>query len=188
MTPAPHYRPAARLNLLIAGMIAVLSTAASADNGWQTPRIQGYGKVKPVAGAQLQPAADRQHRIVKDVVRAAPEAGQVNEGLDRVARLVNLYALAGVPADNLDLVAVIHGKATTGVLDDAAYEAEFGITNPSTPLIQALVDAGVRLYVCSQALAHHGIDPEAVNDQVTIVAGALPALAIFQQRGYAFLP
>lgn len=83
---------------------------AGAPDGWRNPVIQNYGKVKPVPEARIQPSPDRRYKIVMNITKGASQPGRVAGGLIRVARLVNLYALAGVPRDHLDLVAVLSGK------------------------------------------------------------------------------
>jgi len=112
----------------------------------------------------------------------------VARGLEGVARLANLYAVAGVPAKHLHIVAVVHGKATPAVLDDAHYRAKFGMDNPNTPLLQALSKTGVKVVVCGQALAHQGFQATSVNSHVPVVLGALAALAKYQREGYVLLP
>lgn len=169
-------------------LVFTLTPAGAASPSWQYPVIENYGKVQAVLQADMAPSPDRDYRVLMDLTKGAEKSGKVGDGLVHAARLVNLYALAGVPRDNLDLVAVIHGKATRGVLNDAQYKSEFGIKNPNTPLIDALTQAGVEVVVCGQALAHHGFSPESVNPNVSVALGAMTALEQYQHDGYVLLP
>jgi Uncharacterized conserved protein len=54
-------------------------------------------------------------------------------------------------------------------------------------LLDRLAEQGVRFYVCGQALAEHGLGPEAGHPQVGIALSAMTAVADCQLRGYALL-
>lgn len=83
--------------------------ATSAESAWQNPVIQGYGKVHPMPEAAVQPSPDREYKILFDVTKAAKAPEQVNPGLEHIARLINIFALAKVPPEKLKIVAVLHG-------------------------------------------------------------------------------
>ncbi|WPL24524.1 DsrE family protein [Thiorhodovibrio frisius] len=46
--------------------------------------------------------------------------------------------------------------ACRAVLKDQAYKARFGSVNPNVELLGKLKDAGVKLYVCGQAIVDSG--------------------------------
>lgn len=181
-------RLSARLFMAIT-MVAISTIGYAGEaGGWQRPVIEQYGKVKPIPEARIKPSPGRKYQIVMNITKGASQPDKVASGLVRAARLVNLYALAGVPRNHLDLVAVISGKATASVLKDEQYQAMFGTGNPNTQLIQALAEAGVELYVCGQALAHQGIPAESVMPGVALAWSAMTALERFQHHGYVLLP
>ena len=102
---------------------------------------------------------------------------------------MNLLAADGVRPVSGGVVAVMHGKATSIVMDASAYRARHnGAANPSLELIDQLKMAGVSFRVCSQALAAASIAPEAVDKRVKIDVAALTTLANLQLRGYALIP
>ena len=102
---------------------------------------------------------------------------------------MNLLAADGVRPVSGDVVAVMHGKATPIVMDDAAYRTRHnGAANPNLELIDQLKKAGVSVRVCSQALAAASIAPEAVDKRVKIDVAALTTLANLQLRGHALIP
>jgi intracellular sulfur oxidation DsrE/DsrF family protein len=155
---------------------------------WQNPVIQGYGKVHPMPEAAVQPNPDREYKILFDVTKASGTPGQVNPGLEHVARLINLFALAKVPPGKLKIVAVLHGPATAVALDDRHHREKYQIDNPNGKLIDALKRTGVVVYVCGQALAHKGFEPAWVNRDVIVALAALTVLSVYQLDGYALIP
>lgn len=176
------------LEFLIAGAGALLlASPAVAAVGWQNPAIEEYGEVRdfPQAGARPDPA-DR-YRIVVDVTEGAKTPDMTGSGLEHVARLANLYALAGVPPERMQIVAVVHSDATATVLDDEHYRQKFGVANPNSSLLSALRTSGIEVVVCGQALASHQFEPAWVADEVEVVLAAMTALVKYQKKGYVLL-
>ncbi len=155
---------------------------------WLAPVITEYGKVQayPDAAAQLNPA--RTYKVVFDVTNAAKDEEGVVPGLTGAARFINLAALAEVPAENLELVAVLHGPATAAALDDDAYQKRYQRKNPNRELISALSEAGVQVMVCGQALSHKHFATTEVSSDITIAVAALTVLAQYQNDGFALIP
>jgi len=161
---------------------------ASAEPIWQNPIIQGYGKVHPTPEVEVQSSPDREYKILFDVTKAARTPDQVNPGLEHVARLINLFALAKIPSEKLKIVAVLHRPATAVVLDDRCYREKYQFDNPDRKPIDALKRAGVLVYVCGQALAHKGFELTWVNRDVSVALAALTVLSVYQLDGYALIP
>jgi len=174
------------LTLLLSALPALATQPAADDGYWQTPAIQGYGRVHPRPDAAEQPSPDQTYKVVFNITKGADDPSQPNPGLDHVARAVNVFASAGVPADKLDFVAVIHGPATASVLNADAYESQTKTANPNIELIGRLRRAGVKIEVCGQALSDHDYKDDWVNPDVIITLSALSDLAIYGNRGYAF--
>jgi intracellular sulfur oxidation DsrE/DsrF family protein len=152
------------------------------------PAIEGLGGIYPFAGAGEQPEKGRPYQVLFSISKPAPAPGQLNPGLERVARLVNLLAQGGVTVSPGEIVAIVHDKATPIVLNDAAYRAMNGIGNPNLALIKALLDAGLQVHVCSQALAAHSLAPEKVERGVQIDVAAILTIPNFARRGFALIP
>lgn len=174
---------------LFALMIALLPTAAlpAVEAGmWHAPRIKDYGIVYQQDGAAVPLAPERSYKLLFDV-RTAGNSHLV-PGLERVARFLNLAALENVPVENLDLAVIISGPATREVLDAEEYRRRVGRDNPNLDLLRALRDAGVRILVCSQALAHAAYSAEAVAAPVEIAVAAITVQAEFQLDGYLLMP
>ena len=151
-----------------------------------TPTVEGFGAILPRPNAIEQPRSGA--KVVFDATAdAKPDA--INKGLDRVARLLNLYGSNNMPASDVKVAIVFHGEATKSILSDAAYEQRFGQTaNPNLPLIRKLQDAGVEVMVCGQALNYKGFPDAEVADGIPIAASALTVLMNKQADGHAYIP
>ncbi|MCF8033582.1 MAG: DsrE family protein [Desulfarculaceae bacterium] len=177
--------------LLIAAcacLVLLAPGAVKAERPWEHPVIKAAGEVVSLPKAEVQPDSAISYKIVFDITKGKAAKGKLIPGLAKVARLINVFASAGVKPGKLALVLVIHGPATEAALAPAAYEKKHGFANPSLALIDQLKQVGVKLYVCGQGLKEHGIAHRDVNPQIEIALSALTVLPTYQLRGYAFLP
>ena len=177
--------------------ISLILTAALAAGGDQGqpptdkaglvyPLIPGHGGVVPLPRAAEQPR--KAAKAVFDVTADA-KPGEVNRGLEQVARLLNLYGAAGLKAEDVKIAAVFHGEADKAVLTDAAYLARFKIAaNPNLPLIRDLKMAGVEVFVCGQSLHELGFQTEEAAEEVPVADSAMLVLVNKQADGYAYIP
>lgn len=163
------------------------ATQTLAGDMSRTPLITGYGKIHDAPDAAFQPDSRLHYKLVFKVSEAASNAADINPGLNEVARVINLYGRSGVPADQLDAVVAVNGGATPAMLDEQHYRKLFGAANPNLQLIKALNDAGVKVTLCSQALAWHHYDPRWVASPVIRTPSALTTLTTLQNQGYALL-
>lgn len=180
-----HRTPAMRAPLVLIAAAALSLPVALHAQQWEFPVIKGYGGVVPIPDAAVQPRKDLEYKVVFDVTAGTQKPDEVNPGLDRIARFINVYASAGIPPRRLKLVAVLTGPATPAVLDDAHYRARFGVANPNLDLIDQLTKAGVKLFVCGQALAGMRIDVASVNPNVSRALSALTVVPTYELEGYA---
>jgi intracellular sulfur oxidation DsrE/DsrF family protein len=172
------------LSLLTTALFVPLSLAAGPELVY--PRIKRYGGVVPLPKAAQKPR--RGTKVVLDIT-ADPRLDAVIPGLERAARLLNLYAAAGVPEDGIKVALVLHGEATKAALNDRAYASRFLTkTNPNLPLIRELKKAGVEVYVCGQALHSKGFPMNEVVREVPVALAALTVVINKQAEGYAYVP
>lgn len=165
------------------GTLSAQDKSIKTDSKLVFPIISKYGGIVARPGAAEQPRAGA--KVIFDVTTDS-KPGDVNKGLERAARLLNLYGAAGMRAADVKIVIVLHGEATKSVLNDAAYNMRSGVEqNPNLPLIRALQAAGVDLFVCGQALHNKGIPDAEVADEVQIAAAALTVVINKQMDGYA---
>ena len=163
--------------LLPLAACVVFATAAAAQTRLH-PLVPDYGWVVDVPEAALAPAADRAHRIAFDLATADTLDG-VNRGLWYLARLRNLLALAGVPADSVAIAGVLHGGAT-------ALASAKTVRPADRALMRALRAAGVTFYVCGQSAASAGIAvPGDLHGDVTPALSAMTTFVELDRRGYA---
>lgn len=176
------------LAILLAAVLTSFTAMAmvKAEKQSAPPTIAGHGKVTPMPDAVAQPRDGA--KILVDVTVGGPRE-EINPGLEKLARFVNIYASAGKSPAHANIVAVLHGDATQLALDDAAYGEAFSTkTNPNVELMRDLQAAGVEFLVCGQALTLKGFQPEQTHDQVTVAVSGLTALVNYQQDGYSYVP
>ncbi len=150
------------------------------------PVIDDFGPVFAVPDADFAPT-DLQYKLVFDVAEGSSEPSQVNRRIVTLARFLNMHAQAGVPRANMELALVLHGTAGKDALDNAAFKARFGVDNPNLPLIQALADAGVDIYLCGQTAYSRGLPKDELAGPVQLALSAMTALAALQAEGYGLI-
>ena len=175
---------------LVVACAVLLSVTLSFGATWagelEYPIIAGFGGVARVSRAVEPPQSGA--KIVFDVT-ASNEPDAVGKGLDRAARLLNLYGLYGMSAADVEIVVVLHGESTRCALSDQAYHSRFGTPgNPSLPLIKQLQAAGVKVFVCGQALHYKQFPETEVAEEVPIASAAMTVLIERQRSGFAYLP
>ncbi|QAU24845.1 sulfur reduction protein DsrE [Dyella sp. M7H15-1] len=176
-----------RSNLLLPCIVGLLASgAATAQNAPQI--ITAAGAYHPLPQAAYQPDRNATYKVVFSLTKASDKPDQINPGIERVARTVNLYTVAGVPLDHLKFVAVAYGPATSLVLDDEHYRAQFGTANPNLAVISQLRKAGIDVAVCGQAMAEHHYANEWAFKDVTLSLSALTTITELEQKGYALMP
>lgn len=148
------------------------------------PLIRSGGAVFSVPNPDFATPVDHTYRVVFDVAAGSQGEGEITTGFNSVARFMNMHAQAGVPADNLDLVLVVHGTAAKDLLRDDAYRERLGHDNPNTPLLTELLDAGVRVILCGQSAMGRGIPRDGLMSGVEMALSAMTAHQVLQARGY----
>lgn len=180
-------RSAGRLLIGIA-LVLMLSSAATAQN-WVYPVIKNYGPALSLPNAAVQPDTSLEYKILFDIGSEKTEgADAYNFQLAHVARLINIFATAGVMPDRMKLVAVVHSSATPIVLTNEQYKSTYNKDNPNLKLISELKKAGVILYVCGQSLGDFQYKHEWVNPDITIALSAQVVIPTYELKGYAYMP
>lgn len=170
-------------------LLLVMAASASAQSDaprWQTPAVDGVGPSVHFPDAAVPPDTSLDYRVLVDATEAG-EDGAPPKGLRQLARLLNSFALYGTNPAEMEVVAVLHGRATVAALSPEGYASHIGGDNPSLGLIRRLRELGVEVYVCGNALTGHGYTPEEVAADVTLATSALAVLTTYQLRGYALL-
>ncbi len=148
--------------------------------------IPEYGRIADVDN-EFPIAEGTEFQVVFDLADAG-EPGDVNRGLESLARFINMHVDAGVPAEKIHLAVVIHGGAVHDVTNDAHYEPLKEAPNANAALVAALVEHDVRIYVCGQSAAYNDVTNDDLLPGVTMALSAMTAHAQLQQEGYALNP
>ncbi|WP_312055052.1 DsrE family protein [Pantoea brenneri] len=154
---------------------------------WSTPAIEGYGKIHYEADAAFKPVAGLSNKIVFQITRSDGAMTAPNLGLERVARVVNLYIASGIPADQLKFVVSVTGDATPAMLDNGHFRQFYGIDNPNLQLIDELNKSGVKVSVCDQSVAFHHYPNSWIDKSVVHALSSPTTVSTLQNQGYAWL-
>jgi intracellular sulfur oxidation DsrE/DsrF family protein len=173
------------LSALLAGC-ALVPALALGDTALPPPLIPGYGEVTPVenAGERPDPAVD--YKVVLNATKGGGDDAPV-PFLDKAAKVANLLAQSGVPAEHRHIVVIVQAAATGAVLNEAGLKARGRTRNPNADLIAKLNTAGVSVRVCGQALAGAKIARSEVLPGVQVDLSALTTVSALQLKGYALL-
>ncbi|SDJ71240.1 DsrE family protein [Microbulbifer yueqingensis] len=159
---------------------------AAAEPPTRGPVIEEYGPVFPVE--QTDPLTGTESfKISFDMVDMG-KPDKVNGKIESLARFLNMHARAGVKPGNIRLALVSHGNSGFSLLNDEQYRAKYGRANPNTPLINELLKHQVRIIICGQSAAHHGIANDHLHPGVEVALSAMTAHALLQQQGYTLNP
>ena len=179
--------------LLLAAPLTVLYAQPSTG-----PVIKTGGAVFDVPNPTFQTPRDHDYNVVFEVSRGVemPAAGlptpsvalAPNEQLNTMARFLNMHARAGVPRERVKLAAVVHGTAGKDLLDNETFRARYGTDNPSGPLIQELLNAGVRIILCGQTSMGRDVPRDKLIPGVQLALSAMTAISVLQAEGYQLNP
>lgn len=172
--------------LILLALLFASPAIAGPDAFHPGPAIPDYGRIADVDN-EFPIAEGTAFHVAFDLADAA-EPGEVNRGLESLARFINMHVAAGVPAENIRLAVVIHGGAVHDVTNDAHYEPLKEAPNANAALVATLVEHGVRIYVCGQSAAYNDVTNGDLLPGVTMALSAMTAHAQLQQEGYTLNP
>ncbi|MCK9402843.1 MAG: DsrE family protein [Chitinophagaceae bacterium] len=175
------------MNKMILAVLLSISAMVVTAQTKVNPVIKNFGTVTEVPFSVENPVTGLGYKIVVEVSADNTKPAVVHDFFDKVAAVVNLHALGGVPAKKLQVVMVIHGPAAQFVLTNEGYQKKFGTDNPNIPLFKELVEAGVKIFVCGQSLNKRNVPIEGVTPEVKPALSAITTLTTYQLKGYAFL-
>jgi intracellular sulfur oxidation DsrE/DsrF family protein len=135
---------------------------------------------------EAEPIVDKRmkYKVLYEISKGADKPDSVNATLDKLARLVNLHLSAGIPKENLDVVAIVHFLGTPLILSDDAYKKKYGVPNPNTALINELTANGVKIYICGQSLYMRKMENETRNPNIKVTLSAMVLMTTLQSKGY----
>lgn len=157
------------------------------DGFWSTPAVDGYGKIHYESDAAFKPVVGLSNKVVFQITKSEGDIKRPNLGLERVARVMNLYIASGVPADQLHFVVSVTGDATPAMLDNAHFQQFYKADNPNLALIGELNKLGVKVSVCDQSVAFHHFPKEWIDQSVIHALSSPTTVSTLENQGYAFL-
>lgn len=178
----------AALLLLCCAAVAVAFRPSGPDPRLAFPRIHGAGGVLPVDPSAEVPSVTAVHKVLVDVDNDASSRRGINARLNTAAKILNLYAMAGVPANKVHMVILFYGEGVNLALSDEAYREKYHRSNPNTALLTQLRHADVKMVACGQALGHQSFTLADVHPGVKLALSALTAREELQAAGYGSVP
>ena len=172
------------LFFILLGLFSIKITAQDV----QYPAVKNGGGIYPVPEAENIGEWKQPYKIVTEISAGMDKRDSLNSGLERMARLVNLYRHAGVSKENIDIYIMIHFTATPIILSDEAHKKKYGVPNPNTALINEMAQNRVKFYVCGQSIYRRKLDKEPRNPNIKVVLSAMYGITTLQMKGYAFMP
>ncbi len=173
-------------SFVCAAVLLASEASAQMDKFHKGPLIEAFGPVATIDSREPIPK-NAEFKVSFDIVDQA-EAGTLNRSLVSGARFLNMHAEAGVPPDHMSLAFVIHGKAVHDVTNDAHYGKVTGASNANLALIKELTAHGVKIEVCGQSAAYHGVSVDDLAPGVSMSLSAMTSHALLQQDGYTLNP
>jgi intracellular sulfur oxidation DsrE/DsrF family protein len=171
-------------------LVLVTAIGLSVDSYCQSrvyPLIRDFGGIFAIQNPEEKPDPSLTYNIVIEVEKESDRPDTLNWALNNVARLLNLHAIGGVPAKNVNVVLAIHGGATYTTMDNETYRKWYKKDNPNLKLYRQLKEAGVKIFVCGQSLVARGVDRNHLVPEVRTSVSMLTVMTTYQMRGYAVL-
>lgn len=166
-------------SMLLPVILALLPAVTTADMSSFTtgPVFEEYG---PVADVDVTLPFPRDAMLKHSFdVSARADEGQLNRSLVSAARFINMHARAGIDPERIEVAIVVHGKATLDVSERGAGNAG---------LVAALIDHGVKIYVCGQSAAYYDVATDDLLPGVEMALSAMTMHALLQQQGFTLNP
>lgn len=170
--------------LVLGGMLSGTLLGQQKADG---PAIYGFGPVWEVPDATYPTDTTATFRAVIDVMNSPEDPAAVNPWMETAVRFLNMHMRAGVPAAQLEVVLVVHNKATPGLLKTEIYREQFGVDNPNAPLLTALMEAGGRVILCGQSSYSRGVPLSKTIEGVELSLSAMTALIQLQDKGFRLI-
>jgi intracellular sulfur oxidation DsrE/DsrF family protein len=148
------------------------------------PVVKDYGPVFDVPAGSFNLDPDQHYKVVMDIGKGPEDPAELNRSIESAARFLNMHARNGIPSQNLELAAVLHGSGARAALTSQAHTRHFDVPNGSQGLIEALGEAGVKIYICGQTAAYYGYAASDLLPQVSMAVSAMSVHVRLQQEGY----
>ena len=171
---------------LFVSLIICCGSASAVEKFSDGPLITGYGKHARIEHSQNLSASTRL-KVVFDVAERSA-GNQLNRKFDSLARFLNMHVANGIPAENIELALVVHGKAGLDLLNDKTYQKMAKKNNPNSELLSKLMAQNVQVFICGQSAAYMEIAKSDLIEGIQMSLSAMTAHALLQDEGYHLNP
>ncbi len=177
------------VNLAVGLLVTVLVGAQNTRNDLHDgPLIEGFGRHVDLPNADfVMRTDDNIYQVAFEIFQPLNAPERPHMRLEAAARFMNMHAHAGIPQEDLQVKLVLHGGGTRAAMTNEAYRKRYEIDNPSLPLLEALSNAGVEIFLCEQSRVLSGLDANEVSALVKSALSAMTAVVTLQADGYQFL-
>ncbi len=173
-----------RFPILICALFSLFALSQEKKAG---PIIENYGAVFTVEDPDFKTSVNEEFKVVFDVSVGPESHEEINKRIETAARFFNMHAQSGVPATQLKAALVIHGTATTNIMNNEAHKKRFGVNNPNVDLLEVLMDNGVEIILCGQSSKSRNVPKEDLIPGEKIALSAMTALIQLQNDGYRLM-
>lgn len=146
-----------------------------------------WSGVLPISDISEIPDPNLSYKLLFEVTSAIKDsaaAKDIHDGLSDAGRVMNLHVASGISSSKLDVVVVVHASALFALFNNTDYKKKFGIENPNIPLLKELIDNGVRIIACGQAMQFFEVKKEQMIPAVIISLTAQTVLSNYQIKGF----
>jgi len=177
------------LVVLLVGMAMARPSAAqnTQEDLHAGPVIEQFGQHVDLPGAEFATRTDSVYKVAMEIHQPLTAPERPHPRLNVAARLVNMLAHAGTPLENVRVTVVLHGGGGSAALTNEGYRKRYKIDNPNIPLLEALVEAGVEVFLCEQSRTITGVQADEVVAPVKSALSAITTVLALQLEGYQFL-
>jgi len=175
-----------RVLMLVLAFTTANFAIAGADEFMAGPVIKNYGKHAKVE-QDFNFDKNSVFKVAFDISEQG-KIGEVNRKIETMARFINMHVANGMPAKNIHLALVVHGKAGFDLLKGPLYQEKFQQKNANSALLQDLMKNQVRVYLCGQSAAYYEISNDMLAPGVEMALSAMTAHAVLQSKGYKVNP
>jgi intracellular sulfur oxidation DsrE/DsrF family protein len=149
--------------------------------------IKNYGNTLPVVDAELHLNTNTHYKVIFDIAKSPDEKGKLNSSINTIARFINMHVSQGVPLENLEIIAVIHGAAVKDYTTNQTYLNKHGVANPNIELISQLEEVGAKSFMCGQSFGYRGYTKNQLSENAQLALSAMTALIYFQSEGFQLI-
>jgi intracellular sulfur oxidation DsrE/DsrF family protein len=152
------------------------------------PLIKGgtFSGTIPVSNATELPDPKMDYKLLFELTFKNPDsvATELNYALVETARILNLHIAAGIAANKLKPVIIVHAGALNAITNNDYHNKHFKIPNPNLAIIKDLEKAGAKMIACGQAMAFLDIKKEELLPEVKVAYSAKTTISTYQLKGY----